>query len=213
MTDSPIVRALVTPLILVVAFFTIARACTQSIVRGRVAEVTAQQQAEAQKAAPAPSAPRRAYGEIEYPPGLNAERIGYLVSIETKFSEPLTMEVPKTGYGGESLQRLGYLKVEDDRNVLTREGLMNLTVSRDTETSWTFTIAKRLFVDVSGVQAIAGTDDYRVTISWQWDASPVAKQLGVSDSRNGAVAELRSNAGSWVFVRWVSSIDTGHRYR
>jgi hypothetical protein len=219
MPDSPILRALIAPVVITLIFFTFLRACTSSVRKTRADEIEAMQKADAAVTTPtstpagAPAQKARTFGEITYPPGLDAERVEYLVTIHPEFTEPLTTTVYKRAsdydQGGSAMRNAGYMRRDEEGNmVMTREGLVNLTVASETSDQWTFVIAKRVFERVSGLNEI-DPQTQNVTVSWHWDASPVGKRLGVRESAWGATAQLVENQGTWTITKWMSSLKSG----
>lgn len=204
--DHPLVRALMVPLALVVVFFSVARTCTKVMARDRAAETVAAQQAAAPRAAAA--APTQPAG-LQFPEGLEEERIGYLVSIDSEFTAPATAVVSKQGYDSyaSTLQGLGYMsRQEDGTYVLSREGLLNLSVQTEDPKSWTILLAKRVFDKVTDVDDM-NNGTYCVTVSWHWDATSVGARSGIRNSLHAAVADFSGGAGHWA-LNWTSSLDT-----
>ena len=217
MPDSPILRALVTPLALILVFFTFARACTSSMKKTRAAEFAAAHPDVPAPSAPAATAPAtpakdpRKMGEIEYPPGLTKDQIAYHVSVNSEFAAPMTATAGKNGWGDgfNTLHRLGYL--EDDGNAgfrLSRDGNMKLRILSETSDGWTFFVTQRVFDDVSSIRMLPD-GNAQVSISWHWEANDVARAMGIRDQKSGAVAEFRSNENAWTLFRWASSLKAG----
>lgn len=216
MPDSPILRALVVPMALILVFFTFARACASSMKKTRAAEFAAAnpEAAAAPSGAGMPSAAKapRKFDEIEYPPGLTEGQVSYHVSVNSEFAEPMTSTAAKNGWGdgSQALRRLGYIESDGSAGfTLSRDGLMKLRILSETPEAWTFYVTQRVFDRVSSIQMLPD-GNARVTISWHWEATDLAKNMGIRDTPHGAVAEFRSNENAWTFYKWASSLKGGY---
>src|SRR5947209_6867806 len=95
----------------------------------------------------------------EYPGGLDADRIRYLVEIDSRFAAPYTLHLDKSATTVEdaaiaaALQKLGYLEqAPDGTRTLTRDGLLHLDGLAEDANSWTFPVATRHFESVSAIE-------------------------------------------------------------
>ena len=143
------------------------------------------------------------------PPGLDAERIQYLVEINSLFSEPVTARIPKK-YGSydptvKALQDMKYIEVAADGLVtITTDGALNLDL-HDQGDAWTVTLAKRVFDKVNFVSRIED-DKYDVTFTWRFAATPVGTKLRVDEKKlHNATARFVGGPGNWALSEWTAA--------
>jgi hypothetical protein len=151
---------------------------------------------------------------VTYPSGLDAERVRYVVEIDTQFSTPYMGHVrkaaplvllPREQALLAALQKLGYAETASDNTVsITRDGLLHLDGLVDDGTSWTFPVAKREFVSVTAIDSNAATA--HATFAWQWKPTPVGAELMPTPKRHEAKAELTNSTGRWTLVQ-ISELD------
>ncbi len=151
---------------------------------------------------------------VTYPAGLDAERVRYVVEIDSQFSTPYMGRVrkaaalvllPREQLLLAALQKLGYAETAPDNTVsITRDGLLHLDGLVDEGTSWIFPVAKREFVSVTAIDADGS--NARVTFAWQWHPTAVGAELMQSPKRRDAKAELTNSTGSWTLVQ-ITNLD------
>ncbi|HEX3070076.1 MAG TPA: hypothetical protein VHX14_16025 [Thermoanaerobaculia bacterium] len=151
---------------------------------------------------------------VTYPAGLDAERIRYVVEIDTQFSTPYMGRVrkaapiallPREQLFLAALQKLGYAETAPDNTVsITRDGLLHLDGLVDDGTSWTFPVAKREFVSVTAIDSDATTA--HATFAWQWKPTAVGSELMPTPKRHESKAELTNSTGRWTLVQ-ISELD------
>ncbi len=151
---------------------------------------------------------------VTYPTGLDAERVRYVVEIDTQFSTPYMGRVrkaapiallPREQLFLAALQKLGYAETAPDNTVsLTRDGLLHLDGLVDDGTSWTFPVAKREFISVTAIDSDATTA--HATFAWQWKPTAVGAELMSTPKRHEAKAELTNSTGRWTLVQ-ISELD------
>ena len=151
---------------------------------------------------------------VTYPAGLDAERVRYLVEIDTQFSTPYMGHVrkaaplvllPREQLLLAALQKLGYAEVGSDNTVtLTRDGQLHLDGLVDDGTSWTFPVAKREFRSVTSIDGSGETAT--VGFAWLWQPAAVGAELMQSPKRHEAKAALTNATGRWTLVQ-ISELD------
>lgn len=151
---------------------------------------------------------------VTYPSGLDAERVRYVVEIDSQFSTPYMGRVrkaaalvllPREQLQLAALQKLGYAETAPDNTVsITRDGLLHIDGLVDDGTSWTFPIAKREFVSVTAIDSDATTA--HASFAWQWKPTAVGAELMPTPKRHDAKAELTNSTGRWTLVQ-ISDLD------
>jgi hypothetical protein len=151
---------------------------------------------------------------VTYPAGLDAERIRYVVEIDTQFSTPYLGHVrkaaplvllPREQALLAALQKLGYAETAADNTVsITRDGLLHIDGLVDEGTAWTFPVAKREFVSVTAIDSDAATA--HATFAWQWKPTAVGSEVMPTPKRHEAKAELTNSTGRWALVQ-ISELD------
>jgi hypothetical protein len=151
---------------------------------------------------------------VTYPAGLDAERVRYVVEVDTQFSTPYIGRVrkgvpldlqPREQLLLAALQKLGYAETAPDNTVsITREGLLHLDGLVDDGASWTFPVAKRELVSVTAIDSDGATA--HATFAWQWHPTAVGSELMATPKRHEAKAELTNSSGRWTLVQ-ISELD------
>jgi hypothetical protein len=140
-----------------------------------------------------------------YPGGLDADRVRYLVEIDSRFSAPYTARIDKSAATVEdaaivaALQKLGYIEqAPDGTRTLTRDGLLHLDGLVEDGTSWTFPIATRHY---EAVVAIEGDhSNSHVTIAWKWQPNPAGAALLPDPKRHEAKADFSPGPTGWTMT-------------
>src|SRR5436305_6684445 len=122
------------------------------------------------------------YRPAAYPPGLDAERVRYLIEIDSRFSTPYTVRIDKSAATLDDaavvapLQKLGYIEqAPDGTRTLTRDGMLHLDGLAEDATSWTFPIATRRFESILGIEGDHA--NAHATFSWKWQANTAGAAL------------------------------------
>lgn len=208
-------RIMLVPLALFIAFF-IYKRC------GSKPEVPPQQAAPT-LTAPSATAPASGLGlQIEgsakrpvetrssqFPPGLDAARIQYLVEIDSQFSSTSIAKLPKkfvpTDPVTPILIKMRFAEKNDDVITLTREGLLGLGQLTELPDGWTFETARRVFDEVNFIDRVED-DKYRATFRWHWQPNNVGTELGIKSSQNySSTAEFGGGERHWALTGWVVS--------
>lgn len=205
-------RILLVPLALFVIFFLITpRFCAKAV-----------EQAKQQKMQPAAStgggitglqidqAPPSGLGSSKvatnFPPGLDAARIQYLVEIDRQFAEPRTAVLLKKYDEKDPVQKamvkLQYAERSEGAVTLTRDGYMNLTGVIEDEAGWKFPVARRTFDEVSFIDRVED-ERYKATFKWHWQPNAVGDKLGIETRPYSATAEFAGGQGNWVLSNWI----------
>jgi hypothetical protein len=139
---------------------------------------------------------------VAYPTGLDAERIRYLVEIDSRFSTPYTVRIAKSATVDDAvivaaLQKLGYFEqAPDGTRTLTRDGLLHLDgVVDDGGASWTFPVAARHFEAVAGIDG--DHSNAHGTIAWKWQPNTAGAALLPDPQRHEAKADFSSGTTGW----------------
>jgi hypothetical protein len=142
---------------------------------------------------------------VSYPSGLDADRIRYLVEVDTRFSAPYTAHIAKATASLSdlqvvaALQKLGYVERQPDGTLaLSRDGLLHLDGVVDDGTSWTFPVAKRQFETVAGIEGDAANAN--ATIAWKWQPNTVGDALLRDPKRHEAKANFANGATGWTMT-------------
>jgi hypothetical protein len=145
---------------------------------------------------------------VTYPAGLDAERVRYLVEIDSRFSSPYTVHVPKVRDAistlGEdrivpALQKLGYVEVGSDGALnLTRDGLLHIEGLTEDANSWTFPVATRQFAAITSIEGDAGSAS--AIFAWKWQPNTIGAELIAAPKRHEAKADLGRGTTSWTLT-------------
>jgi len=145
---------------------------------------------------------------VTYPAGLDPERVRYLVEVDSRFSTPYTVKVPKvrdvvTTLGEDrivpALQKLGYVEVgADGALTLTRDGLLHIEGLVEDANSWTLPVATRQFAAVTSIDgdsAAAGA-----VFAWKWQPNAIGAELIPAPKRHEAKADLGRGPTGWTLT-------------
>ena len=210
MSEYRILRVLLVPLTLIVLFFIIApRMCARAM-------VVRPKEPQAVTAAPSTgtglhlelSAPEPPQAKpSNYPEGLDAARLQYLVEIDPQFSSAKITTLVRAPKANDlvipALTKLQYAEVQADGSVaLTREGSLKLGGLTEQADGWSFQIARRAFDKVSFIDRV-DDDKYRATVAWHWEPNDVGQELRVDKSEQTATADFAGGAGHWALTGWT----------
>jgi hypothetical protein len=137
-----------------------------------------------------------------YPAGLDADRVRYLIEIDSRFSAPYNARIGKSAMSIEdapvvaALQKLGYIEQSPDGSqTLTRDGLLHIDGLVDDGNSWTFPIATRHY---EGVAAIDGDlANARATVIWKWQPNAAGAALLPDPKRHEGTADFAPGPSGW----------------
>jgi hypothetical protein len=151
---------------------------------------------------------------VTYPAGLDADRVRYVVEIDSQFSAPYMGRVrksaalvllPREQLLMAALQKLGYAETAPDNTVsITRDGMLHLDGLVDDGTSWSFPVAKREFISVTAIDS--DTTTAHATFAWQWKPTAVGAEMMPTPKRHDAKAELTNSTGRWTLLQ-ISELD------
>jgi hypothetical protein len=151
---------------------------------------------------------------VTYPAGLDAERVRYVVEVDSRFATPYVMRMLKASPIERTpverriipaLQKLGYAELGADGTLaLTRDGMLHLDGLVDDGASLTFPLAKRQFSSVTSIETDGGSA--RAGFSWQWQPTATGAELMPSPRRHDAKAELTNATGRWTLSQ-VADLD------
>jgi hypothetical protein len=149
-----------------------------------------------------------------YPAGLDADRVRYLIGIDTHFSTPYTVHIEKAAMTGEdtaviaALQKLGYIEqAPDGTRTLTRDGMLHLDGLTEDATSWTFPVATRHFESVIGIEG--DQVNAHITFAWKWQPNTTGAALLPAPKRHEAKADFSSGPTGWAMTGLTIDSDLG----
>ena len=151
------------------------------------------------------STPPPASQRVNYPAGLDAEHLQYMIEVDTRFAAPLTALCPKQEpnevYGADrivnALRSLKYVERQADGTLaLTQDGLLHVT-SADEGAAWRIDVAKRQFVRAQKITCITG-DQCEVTFTWQWQPNDVGTAMKPQVAPHDGRATITSGPTGWV---------------
>jgi hypothetical protein len=140
-----------------------------------------------------------------YPAGLDADRVRYLVEIDSRFSTPYTAHIAKSAMSIDdapivaALKKLGYIdQTADGTRTLTRDGLLHLDGLIDDGTSWTFPVATRHFETVTAIDG--DNASARVTVAWKWQPNTTGAAILADPKRHEAKADFSPSPTGWTMT-------------
>jgi hypothetical protein len=217
-TEFRIGRTLAIPFA-ILAIFLIAnpRTCKRTLVRNNVA-VTTSSASEPRSggliinsnvAAPHPRL------VVNYPNGLDAARLQYLVEIDPQFAAPKTLPCPKArGQATDlcaALTQRGYAEYSADGPlVLTRDGGLKLNGVTEMSDSWIVPVGQRKFIFVERLDD-TGDGKFLATVRWQWQPNDIGGSLLGRAQDHTMSAEFAGGVGHWVMNRYVKPPDNDWR--
>lgn len=199
MTDGTrILRTLAVPLIVALVFlFLVPRTCQKAIgtrkLRIPTATATAPSDTGLHIESVSPDAP--ASGPVSYPAGLDAQRVRYLVEIDSHFAEPYKVLVPKPGSmvidaaPADALVKAGWFEAQGGGYTPSRGAALHLDGMTETAVAWLVPAGKRKFERVTGVDD-SGNGKVRVRFSWQWEPNEAGRAIKASFDLHQGSAEL-----------------------
>ena len=158
-------------------------------------------------------APRR-QAVVQYPPGLDAARIQYLIEIAPQFAEPKLMPCPKTPTDERQspilaeLLRLHYVERNADGTITpTRDAIVNVNGAVDSPEAWSVPVGQRKFVSIERVDD-PGDGKYLALVRWRWDPNAIGKALLPHPEDHSLSAEFGGGEHHWVLNRFVQAPDS-----
>ena len=146
--------------------------------------------------------PIAARNVINYPEGLDPQRLQYLVEVNTDFAAPKMMSFNKTVTDADNalvaaLTKLNYIETQPDGSLgFTRDGLLHVSGAVDQGTSWSVPVAKRTFLRV--VKLDCTGDNCSVEFLWQWQPNEIGTAAGVATQPFPADATLNATDHHWL---------------
>src|SRR4029077_2508957 len=144
---------------------------------------------------------------VNYPDGLDAARLQYLVEIDPQFAAPKAMPCPKAR--GQStdlcavLTQRGYAEYSaDGLLVLTREGILKLNGVTEMSDSWILPVGQRKFVSVERLDD-TGDGKFLATVRWKWQPNEIGGSLLGHAQDHTLSAEFAGGVRHWVMNRYV----------
>jgi hypothetical protein len=146
-------------------------------------------------------------GPLNFPPGLDAGRIQYLVEIDQTFSAPHRMlALDASTIAKPLLDRHWIEKRPDGTFGPTSAGSINVNGAMDSPRGWIVPVAQR---KVLGVQSIddAGDGRYSASVRWRWEPNTIGADLLKKPQDHHLVAEFAGGEHHWVLMRFVKEPD------
>ena len=199
MTDGTrILRTLAIPLIVALVFlFLVPKTCQKAIGTRKLRLPTA--------TAPAPSdtglhiesvsPDGPVTGPVSYPAGLDAQRVRYLIEIDSHFAAPYKVLLPKPGgmvidpAPADALVRAGWFEQQGGGYSPARGAALHLGGMTETVVAWLVPAGKRKFERVTGVEE-RGTGKARVRFTWQWEPNEAGRAIRSSFELHEGSAEF-----------------------
>ena len=145
-----------------------------------------------------------------YPAGLDAERIQYLIEIDPSFVQSGTMHVPKDvslWSDADSrfpvlpvVTRLGYFQATGGSYAPTREAALHLEGMTEEAGGWLVPVGKRRFGSVARLEDL-GDARYRATFRWQWEPNAVGGEILPKPKSHESTAEFGGGERHWALVQ------------
>ncbi len=146
-----------------------------------------------------------------YPAGLDAERIQYLIEIDPSFLQPATSRVPKTDVNLWSdanarfpvvpvVLKLGYFAAAGGAYAPTREAALHLDGMTEDGAGWIIPVGKRKFLSVGKFEDL-GDGRYRATFRWKWEPTSVGAELLAKPQTHESAADFGGGERHWALVQ------------
>ena len=146
-----------------------------------------------------------------YPAGLDATRVQYLVEINPNFAAPATALVPKMDASLFAdaasrfpvvpvVLRLGYFQAAGGAYAPTREAALHLDGMTEDSSGWVVPVGKRHFDSVTRLED-AGDGRYRATYRWRWEPNTIGSELLPKPRNHEANAEFSGGDRHWALVQ------------
>ena len=203
MSEPRILRTLAIPLGIALVFLVFGPKLCQKAV------VSAKQRQEEPKGLVIASSggPESASAKLNFPPGLDAARIQYLVEIDPTFARPAVMAAIDGSPVSQILLERQYIEKRPNGTLgPTREGLINVNGAVDSAVGWIVPVAQRRFVRISGIDD-AGYGTYNVKVLWQWEPGALYASLLPKPKEHPLTATFSGGEGHWVLTRYVKEPD------
>ena len=217
-TEFRIGRTLAIPFA-ILAIFLIAnpKTCKRTLVRNNVA-VTTSSAAEPKGGGliiNSNVAPPQQQAVVNYPDGLDAARLQYLVEIDPQFAAPKTLPCPKARGQATDLctvlTQRGYAEYSAEGPlVLTREGILKLNGVTEMSDSWMVAVGQRKFIAVKRLDD-TGDGKFLATVRWQWQPNEIGSSLLGHAQDHTLTGEFAGGVGHWVMNRYVKPPDNDWR--
>lgn len=210
MREPSVIRTLAVPLVVAILFLVVTpKLCGRAITRAR------QNQPAAVEAVPGQAPPRSgliitssapasaARPKVPFPPGLDAQRIQYLVEIDPTFAAPKTMAATPDSPVAKILLDRHYV---DSALAPTPEGLVNVNGAVNSPNGWVVPIAARKFMSIDGLDD-AGDGRYNAVVRWRWQPNALGASLLKHSTDHFLTAEFAGGEGNWTLTRYIQEPD------
>jgi hypothetical protein len=213
MTDGTrVLRTLAIPLIVALVFlFLVPKTCQKAIGTRKLrlpnAKVTAPSDTGLHIESVSPDAP--VTGPVRYPAGLDAQRLRYLIEIDSHFVEPYKVLIPKPGgivldpAPADALVRAGWFEQHGGGYSPARGAALHLGGMTESAVAWLVPAGKRKFERVTGVEEL-GPGKARVSFTWQWEPNEAGRAITSSFELHQGSAEFAGGGGHAWDLRSVS---------
>jgi len=205
MTDGTrILRTLAVPLIVALIFlFLVPKTCQKAIGSKKLRPLGA-----AAKTAPtdtalhinseSPDGPSAR--PAAWPEGLDAQRVQYLIEIDPRFTEPMTVRIPKPGMialdpaAGDALVRAGYFQASDGGYSPAPGSSLHLIGMSEEPNAWRVPLGVRKFGRVTSVDMDA-EGRAKVGFTWQWEQNDAGRAVKETQELRTGRAEFVGGGG------------------
>lgn len=139
---------------------------------------------------------------VQYPEGLDAEHLQYMIEIDSRFAAPKMASFAKDSPNADdalvgALSRLGYIeKQADGRYGLSRDGLINVSGAVDQGSSWSVPIAKRVFIRATHIDC--NGDNCSAEFQWQWELNKIGDAMALKPQPMTGMATLNATDHHWL---------------
>ncbi len=209
MREPSVIRTLAVPLVVAILFLVLTpKLCGRAVIRAR------QNQPAPAEAVPG-SAPRSgliitssppapaARPKVPFPPGLDAQRIQYLVEIDPTFATPKTMTATPDSPITKVLLDRHYV---DASLAPTGEGIMNVSGAVNSPSGWVVPIAARKFMSIDGLDD-AGEGRFNAVVRWRWEPNALGIALLQRPADHFLTAEFAGGQRNWTLTRFIQEPD------
>ncbi len=214
MSETRVMRTLALPLAVAVIFLVFTpRLCSRAIVNAKKQQQVAPVQASSsglviQPSGPSPAPSGLGGTHIQFPPGLDATRIQYLVEIDQSFAAPITMTAREGSPLARVLLERGYIEKRADGTLgPTREGLINVNGAIESKDGWIVPVAKRTFISVDGLED-AGDGRYNAWVKWRWEPNAIGAAMLANPQDHHLKAQFAGGDHNWVLARYIEPPDS-----
>lgn len=143
-----------------------------------------------------PTAPRAK--PVVYPPGLDAQRIQYLIEINQSFTDPYVYRLPKPGAvielvdptPADALIKAGWFELAPDGSYTpTPQASLHLPGLSEESQAWKVPLGTRKFVRATQIDD-SGDGRAHVQFSWQWEPNEAGRAVKSNFNLHQGVADF-----------------------